>query len=77
MTENHVLVNREQWDADADNWVEPGRRAWSTDEISGGAWSVAESDLRVLPDVDGLTSSSSGAARLIGPPGSREAGLGQ
>ena len=54
MTENHVLVNREHWDADADNWVEPGRKAWSTDEISWGAWSVAESDLRVLPDVDGL-----------------------
>ena len=54
MTENHVIVNREQWDADADNWVEPGRRAWSTDEISWGAWSVAESDLRLLPDVDGL-----------------------
>ena len=49
MTENHVLVNREQWDADADNWVEPGRKAWSTDEISWGAWSVAESDVRVLP----------------------------
>jgi SAM-dependent methyltransferase len=54
VTENHVLVNREGWDADADNWVEPGRTAWASDEITWGAWSVAESDLRVLPDVDGL-----------------------
>jgi len=54
VTENHVLVNREGWDADADNWVEPGRTAWASDQITWGAWSVAESDLRVLPDVDGL-----------------------
>lgn len=54
MTENHVLVNRAGWDADADNWVEPGRKAWASDDISWGAWSVPESDLRVLPDVDGL-----------------------
>ena len=54
MTDDHVLVNREQWDADADNWIEPGRKAWSTDEISWGSWSVPESDLRVLPNVDGL-----------------------
>ena len=54
MTESHVLVNRAGWDADADNWVEPGRQAWATDEITWGAWSVPESDLRVLPDVDGL-----------------------
>ena len=54
MTDHHVLVNREQWDADADNWVEPGRKAWSTNEISWGSWSVPESNLRVLPNVDGL-----------------------
>jgi hypothetical protein len=53
VTNHHVLVNREQWDADADNWVEPGRKAWSTNEISWGSWSVAESDLSVLPNVDG------------------------
>jgi SAM-dependent methyltransferase len=54
VTESHVLVNRAGWDADADNWVEPGRQAWATDEITWGAWSLPESDLRVLPDVDGL-----------------------
>ena len=54
MTDDHVLVNRAGWDADADNWVEPGHKAWSSDEITWGAWSVAESDLSVLPDVDGL-----------------------
>jgi SAM-dependent methyltransferase len=54
VTESHVLVNRAGWDADADNWVEPGRKAWASDKITWGAWSVPESDLPVLPDVDGL-----------------------
>jgi SAM-dependent methyltransferase len=54
VTEDHVLVNRAGWDADADNWVAPGRASWSSDHITWGAWAVRESDLRVLPDVDGL-----------------------
>ena len=47
-------MNRVGWDADADTWLEPGRKAWASDKITWGAWSVPESDLPVLPDVDGL-----------------------
>ncbi|HKZ76559.1 MAG TPA: class I SAM-dependent methyltransferase [Actinomycetota bacterium] len=54
MTEDHVLVNRAGWDADADDWVESGREAWARDDIVWGAWSVPEDDLGVLPEVDGL-----------------------
>lgn len=53
MTEDHVLVNRASWDADAPNWVERGRRSWSG-EPSWGIWSVPEADLGILPDVDGI-----------------------
>jgi SAM-dependent methyltransferase len=53
MTEEHVLANRASWDADADNWVERGRAAWAG-EPSWGIWSVPESELGLLPDVDGL-----------------------
>jgi SAM-dependent methyltransferase len=53
MTEEHVLANRASWDADADNWVERGRAAWAG-EPSWGIWAVPESELGLLPDVDGL-----------------------
>jgi SAM-dependent methyltransferase len=54
VTDDHALRNRASWDADADNWVERGRRAWSAEEITWGIWSVPESEWGVLPDVDGL-----------------------
>jgi SAM-dependent methyltransferase len=54
VSEDHVLVNRASWDADADNWVTGGGEAWAQDHITWGAWGVPESDLRVLPDVEGL-----------------------
>jgi SAM-dependent methyltransferase len=53
VSEDHVLVNRASWDADADNWVERGRRSWGSDP-EWGIWGVAESELGLLPDVDGL-----------------------
>jgi SAM-dependent methyltransferase len=52
MTDDHVLANRANWDADAPNWIERGRRSWQG-EPSWGIWSVPEADLGVLPDVDG------------------------
>jgi SAM-dependent methyltransferase len=52
-TEEHVLVNRASWDADADNWVERGRRSWAG-EPDWGMWGALESELGLLPDVDGL-----------------------
>ncbi len=54
MTDDHVLRNRASWDADADNWIERGRRSWSSDRITWGVWGVPESQLGLLPDVDGL-----------------------
>ena len=54
MTSDHVLVNRENWDNDASNWVERGRRSWSEDP-SWGIWAVPETTLGVLPDdLEGL-----------------------
>jgi SAM-dependent methyltransferase len=53
VTEEHVLRNRASWDADAPNWVERGRASWS-EEPSWGVWGVPESELGLLPDVDGL-----------------------
>ncbi|MBM4407805.1 MAG: class I SAM-dependent methyltransferase [Chloroflexi bacterium] len=46
----HVRRNRAHWDATADKWVAPGRRAWSTAEITWGVFGVPESQLQVLPD---------------------------
>jgi SAM-dependent methyltransferase len=51
VTEDHVLRNRASWDADADNWVGRGRNAWVSEEITWGVWSVPESELGLLPDV--------------------------
>jgi SAM-dependent methyltransferase len=53
VSDDHVLRNRLSWDADAPNWVERGRTSWSA-EPSWGIWSVPESELHLLPDVDGL-----------------------
>jgi SAM-dependent methyltransferase len=54
MPEEHVLRNRVAWDADAGNWVERGRAAWRSDQITWGIWSVPESEVGLLPDVSGL-----------------------
>ncbi len=48
---DHVRVNRASWDADAPNWVERGRAAWAADPSWGRG--TPESELRILPDVDG------------------------
>jgi SAM-dependent methyltransferase len=49
----HARRNRAAWDADAANWVSLGERAWAEAEPSWGIWGIPESELRVLPDVDG------------------------
>ncbi len=51
----HVRRNRAYWDGQADEYAALGRRAWAAAEPSWGVWSVAESQLRLLPsDLDGL-----------------------
>ena len=49
----HVAVNREYWDAMADDWVATGERAWATSAPTWGAWAVSDFDL--LPsDMNGM-----------------------
>ena len=54
MTEEHVRANREAWDADAGDWVDRGRRDWAREEIGWGIWHVPESELRLLPPLEGI-----------------------
>jgi len=42
------------WDEHSGEWVEPGREDWASDDPVWGIWRVPESQLHVLPDVDGL-----------------------
>ena len=46
----HVQANREAWDRYAAEYVEPGRRSWSTTEVSWGIWGMPERELLLLPD---------------------------
>jgi SAM-dependent methyltransferase len=50
----YVPRNVAVWGEDDKYLVESGRRAWQRDEIDWGVWGVRESELQVLPDVDGL-----------------------
>ena len=49
----HVLRNREAWDAWSPEWVDRGRRSWS-EEPSWGIFGIPETELHILPDVAGL-----------------------
>lgn len=49
----HVARNRRYWDDMATAWVEPGRRSWAAAEPSWGVWTIPETELRLLPDLDG------------------------
>lgn len=51
--DEHVERNRSAWDVWSADFRERGRRAWAVDEPSWGMWGVPESDLRVLPAVEG------------------------
>ena len=54
MTDDHVIRNRASWDGFAKEFVEPGERAWASDEPSWGTWSVPEAEVGMLTDVEGL-----------------------
>jgi SAM-dependent methyltransferase len=54
VTDDHVIRNRAAWDRFAKEFVEPGRKAWASDEPSWGTWGVPEADVRMLEDVEGL-----------------------
>ena len=51
---DHVRVNRAKWDVEAAEYKESGRRHWAQLEPTWGIWGVAESELRLLPEVEGL-----------------------
>ena len=46
----HVQANREAWDRYAEEYVEPGRRSWSTTEVTWGIWGIPETEVQLLPD---------------------------
>jgi SAM-dependent methyltransferase len=50
----HADVNREYWKGVAAEYVEPAERSWASPEPDWGIWNIPESDVRALPDVDGL-----------------------
>lgn len=52
--DEHVLRNRALWDVQAAEYEAPGRRSWAADAPRWGIWGVPESELHVLPEVDGL-----------------------
>jgi SAM-dependent methyltransferase len=52
--DDHVARNRDAWNAHAASYADPGRRGWATSEPSWGIWHIPESEVHLLPDVDGL-----------------------
>ena len=49
MNRDHVAINRDIWDADAENWVVAGECAWEVDEPVWGNWRIPEASLNLLP----------------------------
>jgi len=47
---DHVTANREAWNRNAPEYVEPGRRAWALEEPEWGIWHVPEATVGMLPD---------------------------
>jgi SAM-dependent methyltransferase len=45
-----VARNREAWDGFAEEYVEPGRQSWASDEPFWGIWRVPESQVGFLPE---------------------------
>ena len=51
--DDHVARNRAAWNVSAAEYAEPGRQNWAS-EPSWGVWGIPETDVHLLPDVDGL-----------------------
>jgi SAM-dependent methyltransferase len=49
----HEERNRAMWSEYAAEWVEPAERNWAATELTWGTWDVAESEVGVLPEVEG------------------------
>ena len=50
---DHARANRQAWGVQAKDYEEPARRHWAQDDITWGVFSVPESELNALPEVDG------------------------
>lgn len=50
--DSHVVANRANWDEDAPNWVDRGRASWQA-EAHWGEMAIPESDVQVLPELEG------------------------
>jgi len=51
--DDSISRNQALWAEEAPSYVAPGRRGWSQPEPTWGIWSVPESELGLLPDIDG------------------------
>jgi SAM-dependent methyltransferase len=52
-TSDHIERNRKEWTVWADEFAASAERNWAQHEITWGLWDAPESELQVLPDVDG------------------------
>jgi len=50
---DHLSRNRAAWNQFAKDYVEAGRQAWEEDEPHWGIWRIPDSDVHLLPDVNG------------------------
>lgn len=48
MSRDYVTINKDVWNADAENWVRGGARLWAS-EPQWGIWGLPESELGLLP----------------------------
>ncbi len=49
MNRDHVAINRDVWDADAENWIAAGERSWNAEKPVWGNWGISEESLNLLP----------------------------
>lgn len=52
--EDYLARNQALWTGHAEREVDLARRRWADRDVTWGIWSIPESDVRLLPDVDGL-----------------------
>ena len=50
---DHAAVNRESWAKEAASYVAGAERNWATAEITWGILDAPETEVKILPDVDG------------------------
>ena len=55
MTQDYVTINRDLWNAEAQDWAEVGARLWASPAPVWGNWNNPDDELRLLPeDMSGL-----------------------